>query len=87
MTTTTTQKVQNYKGTNSFINKMKDAVAKYGSLTIGQSAAVEKILNAPVEAKQVELDIISQLTKLPFDNVLLVKLLLLVPTFTPLTFH
>jgi hypothetical protein len=54
-TTTTTQKVQNYKGTNSFINKMKDAVTKYGSLTIGQSAAVEKILNAPVEAKQVEL--------------------------------
>ena len=55
MTTTTTQKVQNYKGTNSFINKMKDAVAKYGSLTIGQSTAVEKILNASVEAKQVEL--------------------------------
>ncbi len=54
-TTTTIQKVQNYKGNNSFINKMKDAVAKYGSLTIGQSAAVEKILNAPVEAKQVEL--------------------------------
>ena len=54
-TTTTTQKVQNYKGDNSFINKMKDAVAKYGSLTIGQSTAVEKILNAPVEAKQVEL--------------------------------
>jgi hypothetical protein len=54
-TTTTTQKVQNYKGTNSFINKMKDAVAKYGSLTIGQSTAVEKILNASVEAKQVEL--------------------------------
>ena len=54
-TTTTIQKVQNYKGTNSFINKMKDAVAKYGSLTIGQSTAVEKILNAPVEAKQVEL--------------------------------
>ena len=54
-TTTTIQKVQNYKGNNSFINKMKDAVAKYGSLTIGQSTAVEKILNAPVEAKQVEL--------------------------------
>ncbi len=54
-TTTTIQKVQNYKGNNSFINKMKDAVAKYGSLTIGQSTAVEKILNAPVESKQVEL--------------------------------
>jgi len=34
---------------------MKDAVAKYGSLTQAQAAAVEKILNAPVEAKQVEL--------------------------------
>ena len=53
--TSTTQKVQNYKGNNSFILKMKDAVAKYGSLTIGQSTAVEKILNAPVESKQVEL--------------------------------
>jgi len=54
-TITTTQKVKNYKGQNSFINKMKDAIAKYGSLTIAQSNAVEKILNAPVEAKQVEL--------------------------------
>ncbi len=34
---------------------MKDAVAKYGSLTQAQATAVEKILNAPVEAKQVEL--------------------------------
>jgi len=55
MTTTTTQKVRNYKGQNSFILKMKDAVSKYGSLTMAQSNAVEKILNAPVEAKQVEL--------------------------------
>ena len=55
MTTTTTQKVKNYKGQNSFILKMKDAVSKYGSLTMAQSNAVEKILNAPVEAKQVEL--------------------------------
>ena len=54
-TTTTTQKVQNYKGQNSFILKMKDTVSKYGSLTIGQKSAVEKILTAPVEAKQVEL--------------------------------
>jgi hypothetical protein len=53
--TSTTSKVQNYKGQNSFINKMKDAVAKYGSLTQAQATAVEKILNAPVEAKQVEL--------------------------------
>jgi len=55
MTSTITQKVQNYKGQNSFINKMKDAVAKYGSLTQAQANAVEKILNAPVEAKQVEM--------------------------------
>jgi len=54
-TTTTTQKVQNYKGQNSFILKMKDTVSKYGSLTIAQKSAVEKILTAPVEAKQVEL--------------------------------
>lgn len=47
--------VQNYQGTNSFIMKMKDAISKYGSLTANQAAAVEKILNAPVEAKQVEL--------------------------------
>lgn len=54
-TITTTQKVRNYQGQNSFILKMKDAVSKYGSLTMAQSNAVEKILNAPVEAKQVEL--------------------------------
>ena len=47
--------VQNYQGTNSFIMKMKDAISKYGSLTANQALAVEKILNAPVEAKQVEL--------------------------------
>ena len=34
---------------------MKDTISRYGNLTIAQSAAVEKILNAPVEAKQVEL--------------------------------
>jgi len=54
-TFTTTQKVQNYNGNNSFIIKMKDAISKYGQLTSAQSAAVEKIFNAPVEAKQVEL--------------------------------
>ena len=54
-TNTTIQKVKNYNGNNSFIIKMKDAISKYGSLTQAQSVAVEKILNAPVEAKQVEL--------------------------------
>lgn len=47
--------VQNYQGSNSFIIKMKDAISKYGSLTANQAAAVQKILTAPVEAKQVEL--------------------------------
>ncbi len=34
---------------------MKDTIARYGQLTTAQSAAVEKILNAPVESKQVEM--------------------------------
>jgi hypothetical protein len=49
----TITQVQNYQGTNSFVIKMKDAIKKYGSLTAKQAAAVEKILNVPVEAKQV----------------------------------
>lgn len=51
----TIAQVQNYKGHNTFINRMKDVIKKYGMLTANQAAAVEKILNAPVEAKQVEL--------------------------------
>ena len=51
----TITQVQNYQGSNSFIIKMKQAISKYGSLTAKQTEAVEKILNAPVEAKQVEL--------------------------------
>jgi hypothetical protein len=47
--------VQNYQGSNSFVLKMKDVISKYGKLTVSQAATVEKILNAPVEAKQVEL--------------------------------
>jgi len=47
--------VQNYKGSNSFVKKMKDVISKYGKLTVGQALAVEKILSAPVEAKKVEL--------------------------------
>jgi ribosomal protein L9 len=50
-----TTKVRNYNGKNSFILKMKDAVQKYGSLTAKQAAATEKILNAVVEAKSVEM--------------------------------
>jgi hypothetical protein len=51
----TITQVQNYQGSNSFIIKMKQTISKYGSLTAKQTEAVEKILNAPVEAKQVEL--------------------------------
>ena len=51
-TTNTTSKVKNYQGANSFINKMKDALNKYGSLTQKQSEAVEKIL-----ANQVKVDV------------------------------
>jgi len=47
--------VQNYQGSNSFVLKMKDVISKYGKLTVGQALAVEKILSAPVEAKQVEM--------------------------------
>ena len=47
--------VQNYQGSNSFIVKMKETIKKYGSLTSKQASAVEKILTASVEAKQVEL--------------------------------
>ena len=54
-TTSTIQNVKNYKGQNQFIMKMKDVIAKYGQLTPAQNVAVEKIFNAPVEAKQVEL--------------------------------
>ena len=51
----TITQVQNYNGHNTFVLRMKDVIKKYGSLTANQAAAVEKILNAPVEAKQVEL--------------------------------
>ena len=51
----TITQVQNYQGSNSFVIKMKDTIKKYGTLTPKQAAAVEKILSASVEAKQVEL--------------------------------
>jgi hypothetical protein len=55
MTTDITTQVKNYNGKNSFLLKMKDAVSKYGSLTVNQRSAVEKIFNNPVEAKSVEM--------------------------------
>jgi hypothetical protein len=52
MTTTisTTDKVRNYQGTNSFVLKMKDALKRWGGLTPKQLEAVEKCLNS-VEKK------------------------------------
>lgn len=55
MTTDITTQVKNYQGNNSFILKMKDALTKYGSLTVNQRTAVTKILSTPTEAKKVEL--------------------------------
>jgi len=52
---TTITKVQGYTGANSFILKMKDVLKKYGSLTANQQMAVEKIMNATAEVKQVEM--------------------------------
>jgi len=51
----TITQVQNYQGSNSFVIKMKETIKKYGTLTPKQAVAVEKILSAAVEAKQVEL--------------------------------
>jgi hypothetical protein len=50
-TTTTIQKVRNYQGSNSFVIKMKDTVAKYGGLTPKQLEAVERCLNAAATVK------------------------------------
>ena len=44
-TTKLNAKVRNYRGQNSFVLKMKEAVSKYGGLTEKQAYAVEKALN------------------------------------------
>ena len=44
-TTKLNAKVRNYRGQNSFVLKMKEAVSKYGGLTEKQASAVEKALN------------------------------------------
>ena len=46
--------VKNYTGSNSFIIKMKDDISKYGSLTVNQKSAVEKIFKKIEEVKNVE---------------------------------
>lgn len=55
MSTLTITKVQNYQGNNTFVNKMKDVVSRYGSLTIKQVEAVEKCLKATAVVKVTEL--------------------------------
>ena len=50
-TTTTLDRVKNYQGQNSFVNKMKTVIAKYHGLTPNQMDAVEKCLNAVTEVK------------------------------------
>lgn len=52
--TNTSTKVRNYQGNNSFLLKMKEAVQKYGSLTIKQSEAAEKCLNSQVKTIDME---------------------------------
>jgi hypothetical protein len=54
-TTTTIQKVRNYQGSNSFVIKMKDTVAKYGGLTPKQLEAVERCLNSVATVKTEEM--------------------------------
>lgn len=54
-TVTTTSKIKNYQGDNSFVLKMKDALSKYGRLTEKQLAAAEKALMTKSEVKVDEL--------------------------------
>ena len=59
MTTTTTQtieKVQNYTGKNSFINKMKNTIKKYGRLTPKQDEAVVKIFQKEENERTIEMN-------------------------------
>jgi hypothetical protein len=75
MTTDITTQVKNYNGTNSFILKMKDAMSKYGSLTINQRAAVEKIFKNVTEAKAVEMtDDMKKIAAYDGDNSFVIEL-------------
>ena len=55
MTIDIATQVQNYKGTNTFINKMKQVITQYGKLTQNQRSAVERIFSNISEVKSVEL--------------------------------
>jgi hypothetical protein len=50
-TVTTTSKIKNYQGTNSFVLKMKESLSKYGRLTDKQLEAAEKALMTKSEVK------------------------------------
>lgn len=55
-TVTTTSKIKNYQGDNSFVLKMKDSLSKYGRLTEKQlGRPVEKALMTKSEVKVDEL--------------------------------
>ena len=54
--TTTTEKVQNYTGTNTFIAKMKDTITKYGKLTPNQDAAVVRILEKESNERTIQMN-------------------------------
>ena len=55
-TTTTSDKVKNYKGTNSFIVKMNDVITKYGGLTPNQDAAVVRILEKESNERTIQVN-------------------------------
>jgi hypothetical protein len=55
-TTTTSDKVKNYKGTNSFIVKMNDVITKYGGLTPNQDAAVVRILEKEANERTIQVN-------------------------------
>lgn len=75
MTTDITTQVKNYNGTNSFILKMKDAMSKYGSLTINQRSAVEKIFKNVTVAKEVEMtDDMKKIAAYNGDNSFVIEL-------------
>jgi len=55
-TTTTIEKVQNYTGKNSFVNKMKDTIKKYGRLTPKQEDAVFNIFQKEENERTLEMN-------------------------------
>jgi len=55
-TTTTIEKVQNYTGKNSFVNKMKDTIKKYGRLTPKQEEAVFNIFQKEENERTLEMN-------------------------------